>query len=58
MIVSRKNQKRVHRVVLKFPLGLTHSVFVRAYTRSEAEKKALRQNPDAIGVDYDPFPQS
>lgn len=51
-------QKRVHRIVLKFPYGLTHSVFIRAYNRSEAEEKALKQNPDAIGIDDDPFPQS
>jgi hypothetical protein len=50
--------KRVHRVVLRFPKGLSHSVFVRAYTRSEAEKRALRQNPKASGIDRSPYPQS
>jgi hypothetical protein len=53
-----KRQKRVHRVVLTFPFGLSHSVFIRAYDRSEAERKALKQNPEATGIDYSPFPQT
>jgi hypothetical protein len=58
MIDQTKRTKRVHRVVLKFPMGLTHSVFIRAYTRSEAEKRALRQNPKSTGIDRSPYPQS
>ena len=50
--------KRLHRIVLQFPMGVTHSVFVRAYTRDQAEKRALRQNPKATGIDRSPFPQS
>lgn len=58
MIEQKMRNKRVHRIVLKFPMGLSHSVFVRAYTRSEAEKRALRQNPKASGIDRSPYPQS
>lgn len=53
-----KTQKRVHRVVLKYPMGISHSVFIRARTRAAAEKRALRQNPKAIGIDRSPYPQS
>jgi hypothetical protein len=51
-------QKRLHRIVLKYPGGLSHSVFIRAHTREQAERRALRQNPKSTGIDRSPYPQS
>jgi hypothetical protein len=51
-----KQKEQVYRVVLAFPLSVTRSVFVRAKSRETAEKRALRRNPKAIGIDRSPFP--
>ncbi len=55
---TKKEQKRIHRVVLKFPLGLTSSVFIRSRDREDAERRALRQHPEAVGIDHPHYPQS
>lgn len=54
--MSRRKQKRVHRIYLRFPYGLSYSVFVRAYDRAEAEEKALKQHSDALGVNRSEIP--
>lgn len=51
-------KEHVYRVTLVFPLGETRSVFIKANSRSKAEKRALRKYPLAIQVDRSPFPQN
>jgi hypothetical protein len=51
-------KKQVYRVVLRFPPGITRSVFVKERSRAKAEKAALRKYPDAIRVDRSPYPQN
>ncbi len=58
MLAQSRKQKMVYRVVLKYRYGLTHSVFIRAYDRPSAQKRALKQNPDAIGIEHTKFPLS
>lgn len=47
-------RRLVYRVVLQFRLGITHSVFIKAKTRHEAEQIALARYPDAVQV-HRPF---
>lgn len=51
-------KKQVYRVVLRFPPGITRSVFVKERSRAKAEKAALRKYPDATGIDRLPHPQN
>lgn len=51
-------QKRMHRVSLKYPMGLTRSVFVKARGTADAERVALEKNPDAIGIDRSLYPHN
>jgi hypothetical protein len=53
-----KQKLHMYRVVLAFEFGVTRSVFVKAKSRETAEKRALRRNPTAIGIDRSPFPQN
>jgi hypothetical protein len=52
----KKRPKSNYRVVLQYRHGITHSVFIKARTREEAEKRALRRYPEAIQIDRSPFP--
>lgn len=51
-------KRKMFRVVLKYDLGLTRSVFIRAMTRDEAERRALRRYPSAIAIDHSFYPQN
>lgn len=51
-----KEKKKVYRVVLAYPNTVSHSVFVKARNREKAEARALRQHPDASGIDRTRFP--
>lgn len=51
-------REKVFRVTLRFPLGITRSVFIKANSRPKAEKKALKKYPSATQVDRSPFPQN
>ena len=53
-----KTKRQLYRVVLVFPLSITHSVFVKERSRTKAEEYALRKYPNAIRVDRSPFPQN
>jgi hypothetical protein len=53
-----KQKQTMYRVVLRFPLTITRSEFVRAKNREDAERRALKRNPTAIGIDHSPFPQN
>lgn len=57
-MIGQKKQKRLHRVVLRYNHGITRSVFIRSYDRAHAEKRALKQNPNAIGIEHTKFPLS
>lgn len=50
--------KQMYRVVLKYDLSLTRSVFIRATNRQEAERRALKRYPTAIGVDRSFYPSN
>ena len=54
----RRAKKKVWRIVLKYPNTISHSVFIREYDRGRAEEKALRQNPEAVGIDRSSHPQT
>lgn len=47
-----KKSKRLFVIPLKFKGGITRSVNVRAVTREIAEQKAMKRNPNAIGVEH------
>jgi hypothetical protein len=47
-----KKSQRLYTVVLTYENGLTRSVQVRAASREVAESRALKRNPNAIGVKY------
>jgi hypothetical protein len=51
-------KRKVYRVVLVFPYGITRSVFVRDKDRVRAEQHALKKYPSAVRVDYSPYPQN
>jgi hypothetical protein len=51
-------KKKMFRVVLKYDLELTRSVFIRANDRLDAERRALRRYPTAIAVDHSFYPQN
>lgn len=55
MNVTREKRK-VYRVVLVFPFGITRSVFIRDKNRVLAERHALRKYRTALSVDHSPFP--
>lgn len=44
-------KKYLYRVVLKYDMGLTRSVFIKATSRKEAERRALHRYRTAIGID-------
>jgi hypothetical protein len=50
-------KKLMYRVTLRAKNGLMWSVFIRAYSRDEAEDRALKRNP-GTRIDRSPFPQS
>jgi len=58
MLVQEKGPKRMYRIVLYFRFTLSYSVFVKAHSREEAERIALKKHPDAMGIDRSPFPQN
>jgi hypothetical protein len=43
-------KKRPFRIVLEYPTGTTKTVIVKAASRLTAEDRALKRNPNAIGV--------
>jgi hypothetical protein len=43
-------QKKVHRITLEFLNGITRTVTIKASDREVAERRALKHNPSAIGV--------
>ena len=53
-----KTKRQLYRVVLVFPLGISHSVFVKERSRAKAEEYALRKYPRATGIDRSPSPQN
>jgi hypothetical protein len=53
-----RKQEQMYRVTLVFPFNVTRSVFIKANSRSKAERRALRKYPTALHVDRSPFPQS
>lgn len=55
---SKQDRRKVYRVVLAFPLGMSRSVFVKAKNKQQAERRALRKYPAATGVDRSPYPQN
>jgi hypothetical protein len=56
MIVVESLMTSLYRVVLKYKFGLSRSVFIRASSRSEAERRALRRYRDAVGIDRTMYP--
>lgn len=48
-----KKQKKLYQIVLEFPNTITKRVPVKASSREVAEKRALKFNPNAIGVKRD-----
>lgn len=51
LLKSRK-ASRVYQITLVYENNLTRDVKVRASSREVAEKRALKRNPNAIGVQY------
>lgn len=51
--MQTRKSKQLFRIELRFPGGLTRGVKVRAVTREIAERKAMKHNPGAIGVQRD-----
>lgn len=45
------SQKKLYHVVVVFPNGMTRTVKVKAVSREIAEKRALKFQPNAIGVE-------
>lgn len=56
MTISLVVRKQVYRVVLRYNLEMTRSVFIRATSRSEAERIALKRYRDAIGIERTMYP--
>lgn len=52
---AMKSKKKMHRINLVYPQGITRSVFYKARSRESAVKTALRRNPTAIGTSRSPF---
>jgi hypothetical protein len=50
--------KQLYRVVLKYDFAMTRSVFIRATSRKEAERRALKRYPTAIGIDHSFYPSN
>jgi hypothetical protein len=48
--VKAKSSKKLHRIELEFPNGITRTVKAKAATREKAEQRALKFNPAATGV--------
>jgi hypothetical protein len=48
--MQTKKSQRHHRIVLEYANGMTRTVSVRASTREVAEERALKRNPNAVGV--------
>lgn len=45
-----RSQQQIYIVTLRFPKEITRDVRVRATTREVAENRALKRNPNALGV--------
>lgn len=45
-----KQTKKLHHVTLVYENNMTRTVSVKAISREVAEKRALKRNPNAIGV--------
>ena len=56
MTISVASRKQLYRVVLKYNLELTRSVFIRATSRSDAERIALKRYRNAIGIERTMYP--
>lgn len=50
MQVRVKRSKQLHHVTLVYENNMTRTVQVQAKDRETAEKRALKRNPNAIGV--------
>jgi hypothetical protein len=48
--VQSKKASRVYQITLVYENNLTRDVKVRAKSREVAERRALKRNPNAIGV--------
>ena len=50
--MQNKKTSRVYQITLVYENNLTRDVKVRAKSREVAEKRALKRNPNAIGIQY------
>lgn len=48
--MQKKSRKEVFNIPLEFRNGVTRNVRVKASSRENAEKRALKFNPAAVGV--------
>lgn len=48
--MQEKSHKQLFNVVLQLPLEITRTVKIRASSRERAERKALKFNPNALGI--------
>lgn len=51
--MQTKKSKKLFHITLEYPNSITKSVAVRAVTREIAEKRALKRNPNCLGVKRD-----
>jgi hypothetical protein len=51
--VQLKKSKKLYHVIVELPNGITRTVKVKAIDREHAEKRALKFQPNALGVKRD-----
>jgi hypothetical protein len=50
--VQKKRTKQLYRIPLEFANGMTRTVKVKATSRENAETRALKFHPTAVGVKH------
>jgi hypothetical protein len=48
--MRQSSKKRLFRIVLQYENGMTRTVPVKASSREVAEERALKRNPNAVGI--------
>lgn len=48
--MQKKSSKQVFPIVVEFESGATRTVKVKAVTREQAERRALKFHPTAVGI--------